>query len=218
MKKYIALGVAAIIIVALAIFGPSLLDIYRLQSFVTASTDAEKAGGGPWPRVTDTCIMCHGVQGRSVNQNYPSLAGQPAAYLAAQLHNFSNGQRTSPNMAPLAMTLSEAEIKSLSDYFARQAPGANPFFKADAATLAKGKQLVEAGGCAACHGERMTGQDSFPRLAGQGYDYMVRQLDAFAAGTRTEATGTMKALATAASQDERKAMAGYLASLSAEGK
>ena len=218
MKKYIALGVAVIIVAVLVIFGPSFLDMYRLQSFVTASTDDEKADGGPWPRVTDTCVMCHGVKGQSVNQNYPNLAAQPAEYLTAQLRNFSNGQRGNSIMGPLAMTLSDAEIKSLSNYFARQPARANVFFKAEAPTLAKGKQLVEARGCAACHGERLTGQDAFPRLAGQGYDYMVRQLDAFAAGTRTQVTGTMKALSAAASPEERRAMAGYLASLSTQGQ
>ncbi|VWC70555.1 cytochrome C [Burkholderia lata] len=216
MKKRILLAVAGVVAVLLVIFGPSLLDLYRLQQYVAASEDAYRADGGPWPHQTDTCLGCHGVKGTSLEQGYPSLAGQPASYVAAQLHDFASGKRVNPNMAPLAMSLSETDIKSLSDYYARQPARRNRYFDADPQLAEQGKQLVEKAACAACHGARLTGQAQFPRLAGQGHDYLLKQMDAFAAGTRTEATGTMQRVTAALSQKDREAVAQYLASLNPE--
>ncbi|PCE30478.1 c-type cytochrome [Burkholderia ubonensis] len=213
MKKIVLLSIAAIVVVLLGIFGPTLLDLYRLQQFVATTAEANQADGGAWPRLTDACIGCHGAKGTSLHQGYPSLAGQPAAYVAAQLHDFASGQRADPNMAPLAMTMSEDEIKRLADYYAKQPAVANRYFEPDARLRAKGEQLVTAGACAACHGARLTGQAQFPRLAGQGRDYLLKQLDAFAAGTRNEATGTMKRVTAAMSPEDRDAVATYLASV-----
>lgn len=216
MKKRILLAIAGLVAVSLVVFGQTLLNLYRLQQFVSASEEAYRADGGPWPHLTDTCLGCHGVKGTSADQGYPSLAGQPASYVAAQLHDFASGKRVNPNMAPLAMSLSETEIKSLSEYYARQPARSNRYFEADPQRAAQGRQLVEKAACAACHGSRLMGQAQFPRLAGQGHDYLLKQLEAFAAGTRTEATGTMQRVAAALSPKDREAVAQYLASLNPE--
>ncbi|OXJ28262.1 cytochrome C [Burkholderia sp. HI2714] len=215
MKKRIVL--LAVLVVAgalLAVYGPTLLGFYRLQRHIDETAQADEADGGPWPRTTDVCMGCHVVKGSSLNDAYPSLAGQPAQYVAAQLHAFASGQRANPTMGPLAMTMSEAEIARVAGYYAKQAPFANRYFKPDARLRAKGEQLVTGGACVACHGARLTGQAQFPRLAGQGYDYLRVQLDAFANGTRSEATGTMQRVAQAMSADDRAAVATYLASVS----
>ena len=217
MKKRIVIGVAAFAAIAAAValvfFGPDVLDLYRLDHFIDASAKAYEADGGRWPHVNDTCFACHGVKGNSLHQGYPSLAGQPAAYLEAQLHNFASGARLNPNMGPLAMTMDNAQIKDMADYFSKVPPAANHYFKPDPQLRVKGLQLVEAGNCAACHGAQLMGHDQFPRLAGQGYDYILAQLDAFASGTRSEPTGMMKRIAESASPEDRKAIANYLASL-----
>lgn len=214
MKKLIVISVAAVTAaVALVVFGPDLLDLYRLDHFIDASAKAYEADGGTWPHVNDTCFMCHGVKGNSLHQGYPSLAGQPAAYLEAQLHNFASGARRDPNMGPLSMTMDNAQIKNLADYFSKVTPIENRYFKPDPQLRVKGLQLVEAGNCAACHGAQLMGHDQFPRLAGQGYDYILAQFDAFASGSRSEPTGMMKRIAEGASPEDRKAIASYLASL-----
>lgn len=213
MKKIIALGVFASVAL-LAFYSRDLLDIYHLLSYAEKTTAAYQADGGAWPHLTDVCAGCHGVQGSTPHQRYPSLAGQPAPYIATQLRNFASGQRANPNMGPLAMTLSAEEIKQLSEYFASKSAKENSYFVADAGLREKGRQLVAGAGCAGCHGAGLMGHEQYPRLAGQGYDYLVAQLDAFAAGTRTEPLGVMKSLASAASPADRKAIAQYLAGLS----
>jgi cytochrome c553 len=57
------------------------------------------------------------------------------------------------------------------------------------------------------------GHDQFPRLAGQGYDYLMAQFRAFASDARTEPTGMMKSISTRTSPADLKAIANYLASL-----
>ncbi|KER74628.1 cytochrome C [Burkholderia cepacia] len=213
-KRMLLLAALVVIGTLLALYGPTLLGFYRLQRHIDTTAQADDAEGGPWPRVTDACMGCHGVKGSSLSQAYPSLAGQPAQYVAAQLRAFASGQRTNPTMAPLAMTMSEAEIVHLAGYYAKQAPTDNRYFHPDARLRAKGEQLVTGGACAACHGARLTGQAQFPRLAGQGYAYLIAQLDAFANGSRSEATGTMQRVAQAMSADDRAAVATYLASIS----
>ncbi|HHW1564599.1 TPA: c-type cytochrome [Pseudomonas aeruginosa] len=213
MKKLIALGVVAVIGGLLAFYGRDALDLYRLMDHITTSSEANEADGGPWPRLTDACIGCHGRQGHSQHQQYPSLAGQPAPYLAVQLKRFASGERASPNMGPLAMTLSEADIQFLSEYFARHPAAANWSFKSDAALRAKGETLVASGGCAACHGEDLMGYDQFPRLAGQGHDYLLAQMNDFAEGRRKDPSGAMTAIAATLSEGDRQALAHYLAAL-----
>ncbi|KVL55204.1 cytochrome C [Burkholderia territorii] len=212
-KRIVLLAVLVIAGVLLAAYGPTLLGFYRLQRHIDETALADDADGGPWPRASDVCVTCHGVKGNSLNDAYPSLASQPAQYVAAQLQAFAAGRRANPTMGPLAMTMSAAEIARVADYYAKQTPPENRYFKPDARLRATGEQLVTGGACAACHGARLMGHAQFPRLAGQGYDYLRAQLDAFASGARSEATGTMQRVAQAMSADDRAAVATYLASL-----
>ena len=218
MKKIIALFVVAVIAGLVIAYGREGLALYGLMSFMATSTEARDPAKGHWPRLTEVCVGCHGRQGHSLNQNYPNLAGQPAPYVVAQLKRFASGERASPTMAPLAMSFSDTEIKFLSEYFARQFAARNVTFKPDAALQAKGEKLAKAGGCVACHGEGLMGRDQFPRLAGQGHEYLLRQLNDFALGARKDPTGSMTAVVSTLSEDDRKALAEYLAALGPSAK
>lgn len=213
MKKIIALGVIVVIAVLLTIFGRDLLDLYRLQSYITTSTETYQAERGNWPHLTDACTGCHGSHGNSLNSTYPSLAGQPAAYLSAQLRNFASGQRFAPNMGPLAMTLRPDEIDLLAKFYARQSVGTHGPVSPDEDLKDRGKQLVQTRGCTACHGAQLMGHEAYPRLAAQGQDYLLAQLNAFASGERIEPSGAMQAMAAALSAQERQAIAAYLAAI-----
>jgi cytochrome c553 len=218
MKKLILLGVMLSVAVAVVVWGPEVRDIYLLQKHFDAANQAAEVDGGPWPRLSDACISCHGFQGQSQNQQYPNLARRPAAYIAAQLQHFASGERSNPFMTPLAMTLSDSDIATLAEYFAKQQPADNATFSPEPSLQEQGRLLVERGACSSCHGAGLRGQDPFPRLAGQGYDYLLAQLNNFASGARSEPTGIMRSIASAASAEERQAIASYLASLAAGGK
>ncbi|MCO7055700.1 c-type cytochrome [Pseudomonas juntendi] len=168
---------------------------------------------GNWPQPQDTCNACHGTSEKSQNEQYPSLVGQKADYLQAQLHAFAEGKRHSAQMEPLAATLTDDQIVFLAQYFARQTPLSTDISTADEQLSAKGKVSAAERGCSACHGSDFVGGAVGPRLAGQGKAYLLSQLLAFKEGTQTDPSGAMNATAGLLSQTEAQALAHYLADL-----
>jgi cytochrome c553 len=73
----------------------------------------------------------------------------------------------------------------------------------------------DAPACSACHGDRGEGRPdaAYPRLAGLDRDYLVRQLNAFADGSRDNAT--MLPIAKALTPEQRQSIATYYAGLTA---
>ncbi|HET9765149.1 MAG TPA: c-type cytochrome, partial [Casimicrobiaceae bacterium] len=66
------------------------------------------------------CVQCHGPDGTGVGDDFPSLAGQPAAYVAAQLRAWQQGTRPAgPQglMQVIAKRLTAEDIEAVSGYF-----------------------------------------------------------------------------------------------------
>jgi cytochrome c553 len=199
-----------------ALYGRDILDGMQYEKAMAQIGETDKANAGSWPQPHETCFVCHGPRGQSLNAWYPALSGQPKAYLAAQLHAFANDQRPNPYMGPLAKEMSDAQIDALATYFARQAPTRNEDVPADANLQQRGQALVQARSCQACHGEKLMGKDQAPRLVGQGADYLAKQLADFKTGARKDPTGAMNGIAATLSSDDVPALARYLASVSPE--
>jgi cytochrome c553 len=202
----------AVAVVAGIAYGPDLYRLLQLGSEVDRIAEEDTRTGGTWPRPNDACIGCHGYGGNASAQTYPRLAGQPAAYLKKQLAAFASGERSDPTMTPLAASMSAPEIDGLATHFAQTPPMKNTTFHADAARVARGEALATANNCAACHGQKLEGKDVYPRLAGQGYDYLVDQLSRFKSGARHDASGMMPAVVGALSQRDLEDLAHYVAS------
>lgn len=136
------------------------------------------------------CTACHGTNGNSVNPEWPSLAGQNAAYTAEQLKLFRAGHRNNAVMYPLAMALTDEDIADLSAYFAAQTPTggeADPAsYKAGAALYAAGDRTRNIPSCTGCHGPVGLGNpgSGYPALRGQHATYTIKQLADYAAGQR----------------------------------
>ncbi|GAB3040763.1 c-type cytochrome [Oleiagrimonas citrea] len=83
----------------------------------------------------------------------------------------------------------------------------------DAARIAQVGNGRGAAPCSACHGAHGGGQDAagYPRLAGLNKAYLLKQLDAFASGSR--ANPVMQPNAKALSVAEREAMAAYYSAM-----
>lgn len=135
------------------------------------------------------CANCHGIDGNATSPNFPNLAGQPQPYLVSQLKGFRSHDRRDPAgfeyMWGLSRSLTDAQIEGLADYYAHQVP-VSPPGDADDATLQAGQAIFDHGvparqvpACASCHGAQGQGHDSFPRLAGQHADYVIKQLAVF---------------------------------------
>lgn len=158
------------------------------------------------------CVACHGPEGNSVNPTVPSLAGQPAQFIATQLLMFREGRRKDAQMSPFAAGLSNADLNNLAAYFAAQTV-APPAHQADAASAQAGPRLAQQFNCTQCHGPALMGQQHIPRLAGQQFDYLKAQLRGFKASTRFDMDGQMTSAAQALSEADITMLADYLAGL-----
>ena len=204
-----------------------LLPFIVTLGFVGGCTNLERSRdlGNPDvpPAVTavQVCSICHGIDGNSISPNFPRLAGQQPAYLISQMEAFRGQGRSDPAgfeyMWGLSHKLTDEQIKGLADYFAKQVPKPNA---AVAPTLfASGKDIFmngvpakEAPPCMACHGPNGEGLASFPRLANQHQDYMVKQLQVFQR-TDERPNTPMTQVAHLLSREEMEAVAGYLQAL-----
>lgn len=96
---------------------------------------------------------------------------------------------------------------------------------ANAASIEKGKALVEKGNCASCHGADLNSPilPVYPKLAGQPADYLYYALHAYQVGGKNPQYGRVNAImasqvqgtpdVSAYSQQDLKDMAAYIASL-----
>ncbi|MEZ5498151.1 MAG: c-type cytochrome [Steroidobacteraceae bacterium] len=167
-------SVSLLVLLALAAASPVMAD-------GSAEAGAAKAA---------TCVACHGLNGNSVNPDWPNLAGQNASYIREQLHLFRGGQRYEPNMAPQAAALSDQDIDDLAAYYSALAPQG---LEADPSYWKAGEQLYRSGNpgkgvpaCVACHGPVGRGNPGagYPALRAQYAVYTVKQLRAYAANAR----------------------------------
>ena len=135
-------------------------------------------------RAEEACASCHGAQGISDNDIWPSLAGQKAAYLARILAAYKSGDQKDVVMTPLAQALSDADIQNLAAYYAGLNCGGARSTKL-AGNAAAGKELAK--NCAGCHGETgISANPAWPDIAGQKPGYLSNVLKSFRAGLRKD--------------------------------
>jgi cytochrome c553 len=183
---------------------------WQVDPWVGSAADLE-AG----QRKAEVCTACHGPDGNSTNPAIPSLAGQPPLYTYYQLLQFREGQRLDPQMSPVAMSLSDADMQDLAAYYAGQTP-ATPRGTGDPVKLEAGRRLVQTHHCDSCHAPGLVGQQHIPRLAGQHYEYLLKQLRAYKAQTRADLEGSMTMAAQPLSIEDIEMLAYYISHLGAE--
>jgi cytochrome c553 len=66
------------------------------------------------------CDRCHGIRGNSTDPRHPAIAAQRKDYLEIVLEAYRTGARSSAAMAAMSKMLTEADVKTLSAYYARQ--------------------------------------------------------------------------------------------------
>lgn len=160
----------------------------------------------------EACIACHGPNGNSVAPQFPILAGQTARYLYLQLKDFKEGRRKEPAMEPFVANLTREDMFDLAAFFAAQRP--RPVeFRVDEKRAARGKAKADEVLCTMCHLGGFRGQNEIPRLAGQHYEYVVKQLKDFKAYRRTNDAGNMASVSKTLSDQDMEDLGHYLASL-----
>jgi len=130
-----------------------------------------------------SCASCHGADGISPNETWPSLAGQSAQYLVKIMTAYKSGEQKDVAMTPLAQDLSDSDIQDLAVYYAGlpcKSAGAGK-----GGNAAAGKALAK--NCASCHGETgIATNRAWPLVAGQTPGYLANVLKAFRAGLRKD--------------------------------
>lgn len=95
-------------------------DLRNLAAWYSQSTGPESEDtAAEAPPKAAACAACHGADGsQPVIAGAPRLAGQRIAVLAAALRDYRDGKRMHEAMQAQARTLDDADIETLSAYFA----------------------------------------------------------------------------------------------------
>jgi cytochrome c553 len=96
-----------------------------LKANDTASSQPSNVGAwiatrGRWEQGLPACAQCHGPGGIGVGSVFPPLAGQPASYIANQLHGWKDGIRPPGPMALMSVVaskLSDTDITAVAVYY-----------------------------------------------------------------------------------------------------
>lgn len=180
-----------------------------LASFLNM-TNAEAGDATAGRAKAEPCMACHGEKGISELDTVPSLAGQPAYYLLAQILLFRSKQRDVETMTPFAEGLSDEDADDLAAFFSAQTPATSQS-GGNAAVAAQAGKLVEAGHCASCHLPDFSGREQMARLAGQREDYLLKALRDFKTDQRSGFDGSMSEVVYPLSDQDLQVLAAYLA-------
>ncbi|WP_238787541.1 c-type cytochrome [Thiospirillum jenense] len=173
-------------------------------------------------KVAQICNACHGLDGNgvAVQTIWPKLAGQNANYIYKQLNNFKIGDRHNAQMTPMALPLTDEEMRNVAVYFQSQTQKGGT---AKPELVALGESIYRAGNpangvpaCSGCHGPAGLGNDlaKFPRLAGQHADYITQTLKLFRAMEReNDPNGMMRGVTARLTDAEMAAVAQYIQGL-----
>jgi cytochrome c553 len=140
-------------------------------------------------RLYEACASCHLANGAGQpDGTMPQLAGQHRTVLIKQLAEIRSGLRANPVMLPFAQQLAgPQDLADVAAYLAAlpvpAQSGSGPGVELD-----RGQALYQKD-CARCHGAEGEGlaESFYPRLAGQHYRYVVRQVIDIASGRRGNA-------------------------------
>jgi cytochrome c553 len=185
-----------------------VLGVCALLTFTTAQAEDVEAGRTK----AAPCAACHGADGNSPVGNFPNLAGQTWRYIYVQLKDFKEGRRNDPVMSPMAAPLSRQDMIDIANFYAAQ-PAKPSTFKTDEAKIKLGKAKADETLCVMCHLGGFSGQNEIPRVAGQQYEYIVKQMKDFKARTRTNDAGNMTSVAQTVSESDIENLAHYITSL-----
>ena len=178
----------------------------------SVQAQAPTAASPPMPAKAALCAACHGPQGNPAMALTPALAGQTARYIYLQLRDFQEGRRSNELMSPMAKDLSRDEMRELGAYFAAQKSQPKPF-QPDAAKARLGKLKADETLCTMCHLGGFSGQNEIPRVAGQPFDYIVKQLRDFKAKARTNDAGSMTSVSNTLTDADIENLAHYIVGL-----
>ena len=200
-------------VVALAVVGSARAD------------EPHPAAGGSVQAKLSYCKDCHGPSAQGYRGFFPipRLAGQQTVYLENQLRAFIEHRRTNNVMFNVAHALSPSMISALVASFRELNPP--PIGGGPRQLMTEGKRIFEDGvpdanvaACAACHGPDASGAGEIPRLAGQLYPYLIKELTNWGKergqnAAKPDTSSIMSPVAHSLTKGQTEAVAAYVSSL-----
>jgi cytochrome c553 len=159
------------------------LAVLTIVFSATSRADAAASSNSAVVAKLAYCQDCHGQSGQGYRGFFPipRLAGQQIEYLENQLRAFVERRRPNPIMSNVAHVLNPDMITALATKFRDFNP--RPLGGGPRDLVAKGERIFQDGvpeanvaACAACHGPKALGYEQIPRLAGQLYPYIIKEL------------------------------------------
>ena len=168
-----------------------------------------------------SCSNCHGLNGQSISQQFPKLAGQQVAYLRVQLADFKGHIRKDVNGTQYMWgitNLTPAQVEELATYFASQPTMSGSKIKG--ADFKLGEDIFKNGlptqgvlACSSCHGPQALGAGEIPRLAGQHSNYLYKQIMVFKLTDDRPRGEAMKQIIHNMTDEQAHAVSNYLSSM-----
>lgn len=168
-------------------------------------------------RLYAPCVVCHNPSGwGSQDGVIPALAGQQRRYLEQQLALFRSGARIDEAMQVVTEHPSfddPRESNAVAAYLSALEVNPHPVM-GSGEHLRVGQELFTHI-CAACHGFDGRGEalNKIPRIAGQHYPYLRRQIESAAALHRALAPPEMTSALRGMHDSEKDALADYISRL-----
>ena len=145
-------------------------------------------------QIFTTCAICHSPEGWGTKDGHvPQIAGQHSSVIIKQITDIRQGNRDNPTMLPFTnqQVMGEQDIADVAAYVELlkmtptniTGPGDN---------LKLGEEIYGKE-CAKCHGKAGEGDaiEFYPRIQGQNYNYLLRQLLWIKSGKRRNANRNM---------------------------
>jgi cytochrome c553 len=163
----------------------------------------------------EVCGACHLPSGAGrPDGTFPQLAGQHRTVLIKQIADIRAGRRDNPIMYPFAKTLIDPqELANVAAYI-ETLPIPTNNGRGSGKDLERGGQLY-ARDCVKCHGKQGEGsmENFYPVLAGQHYEYLLRQIRDIAAKRRRNANPDMVKVVENYKDEELQAVVDYMSRL-----
>ena len=141
------------------------------------------------------CIGCHSPNGWGLKDGtFPQLSGQHRSVIIKQIADIRAGNRDNPLMAPIAKESVMGGPQSISDVAAYIATlPMNPEPGHGKGGNDKKAEKLFYRKCAECHGADAGGDEEkfYPRIQGQHYEYLLRQITWMREGKRRNANPNM---------------------------
>lgn len=149
--------------------------------------------------VYETCAICHSPEGWGTSDGrFPQLAGQHRNVIIKQLADIRARNRDVPTMYPFALPRSIGGPQTLADVSAyitklpMNPVNSKGLWPEGTRQYEEGRKLYKYY-CVECHGKEGEGDNEkfYPRIQGQHYEYLLRQMHWIAHGRRRNANPDM---------------------------